>query len=113
MNYELFFNLLNIVFAFGSNNWLSVVISILLFFYNIYNKLKKQNLLSLVINNQKENTSAGQRVGTIFKIKFIIYTIVSIYALCFAILHFFDEMDSYGLNFKIFNRYTKEDEDEY
>ena len=112
MNYELFINLLNVVFAFGSNNWLSVVISILLFFYNIYNKLRKQNLLSLVINKQKDNSAAAQRVGTIFKIKFIIYTIISIYALCFAILHFFDEMDNYGLNFKIFNRYDKE-EDEY
>ena len=113
MNMELFFNILNIVFAFGSNNWLSVVLSILLFFFNIYNKLKKQNLLSLVINNQKENTTAGQRVGTIFKIKFIIYTIISIYALCFAILHFFDDMDNYALNFKIFNRIVKEEYDEY
>ena len=112
MNYELFINLLNVVFAFGSNNWLSVVISILLFFYNIYNKIRKQNLLSLVINNQKENSTSAQRVRTKFKIKFIIYTIISIYALCFAILHFFDEMDNYGLNFKIFNRYDKE-EDEY
>ena len=113
MNYELFINLLNVVFAFGSNNWLSVVISILLFFYNIYNKIRKQNLLSLVINNQKENITAGQKVSTIFKIKFIIYTIISIYALCFAILHFFDEMNNYGLNFKIFNRNEKNEEDEY
>ena len=83
------------------------------FLYNIYNKVRKQNLLSLVINNQKENTTAGQRVGNIFKIKFIIYTIISIYALCFTILHFFDDMDNYSLSFIIFNRIEKSEEDEY
>ena len=104
MNLELFFNLMNILFAFGSNNWLSVTFSIILFCYNIYTKIRKRNLLSFVIDNQKENRSAGDRVGMIFKIKFIIYTVISIYALCFAVLHFFDEMDDYGETFKIFNQ---------
>ena len=90
MNLELFFNLMNILFAFGSNNWLSVVISFVVFCYNIYTKIRKQNLISLIANNNKENRSAGDRVGMIFKIKFIVYTIISMYALCFAILHFFD-----------------------
>ena len=102
MNLELFFNLMNILFAFGANNWLSVAISIIIFCYNIYTKIMKRNLLSYVIDNQKENRSAGERVGNIFKIKFAIYTVVSIYALCFAVLHFFDDMDNYGETFKIF-----------
>ena len=102
MNLELFFNLMNILFAFGANNWLSVAISIIIFCYNIYTKVMKRNLLSYVIDNQKENRSAGERVGNIFKIKFVIYTVVSIYALCFAVLHFFDDMDNYGETFKIF-----------
>ena len=102
MNLELFFNLMNILFAFGANNWLSVAISIIIFCYNIYTKIMKRNLLSYVIDNQKENKSAGERVGNIFKIKFVIYTVVSIYALCFAVLHFFDDMDNYGETFKIF-----------
>ena len=102
MNLELFFNLMNILFAFGANNWLSVAISVIIFCYNIYTKIMKRNLLSYVIDNQKENRSAGERVGNIFKIKFAIYTVVSIYALCFAVLHFFDDMDNYGETFKIF-----------
>ena len=107
MNLELFFNLMNILFAFGSNNWLSVVISFVVFCYNIYTKIRKQNLISLIANNNKENRSAGDRVGMIFKMKFIVYTIISMYALCFAILHFFDEMEDYGEKFKIFR--TNED----
>ena len=108
MNLELFFNLMNILFAFGANNWLSVAISIIIFCYNIYTKIMKRNLLSYVIDNQKENKSAGERVGNIFKIKFVIYTVVSIYALCFAVLHFFDDMDNYVETFKIFKE-NKED----
>ena len=54
MNLELFFNLMNILFAFGSNNWLSVIIAILVFCYNIYTKIRKHNLLSLVIDNNKD-----------------------------------------------------------
>ena len=109
MNFELFLNIFNIVFAFGSNNWLSSGISILLFIWNIYLTIRKRKLLGFIFDNQKENKSAGDRVGNIFKIKFIIYTLVSMFALCIAILHFFDDMD-YTERFKIFN---KEENDYY
>ena len=110
MNIELFFNVLNIVFAFGSNNWLSAAIAIIIFFYNIYLQLRKRFLMSLVFDSQKENKSSGSRVSMIFKIKFIIYTLVSMYALCFAILHFFEDME-YKDKFKIFKR--EESESDY
>ena len=109
MNFELFLNIFNIVFAFGSNNWLSAGISILLFIWNIYLTIRKRKLLGFIFDNQKENKSAGDRVSNIFKIKFIIYTLVSMFALCIAILHFFDDMD-YTERFKIFN---KEENDYY
>ena len=109
MNFELFLNIFNIVFAFGSNNWLSAGISILLFIWNIYLTIRKRKLLGFIFDNQKENKSAGDRVSNIFKIKFIIYTLVSMFALCIAILHFFDDMD-YTVRFKIFN---KEENDYY
>ena len=109
MNIEFLFNLLNVLFAFGANNWLSVVISIVFFCYNLYLKAREQYYLSLVIDAQKENRSSGERFGNIFKIKFIFYTIISIYALCFAILHFFDELDDYGQYFKIFKQDVEED----
>ncbi len=109
MNFELFLNIFNIVIAFGSNNWLSSGISILLFIWNIYLTIRKRKLLGFIFDNQKENKSAGDRVSNIFKIKFIIYTLVSMFALCIAILHFFDDMD-YTERFKIFN---KEENDYY
>ena len=107
MNMELFFNIINIVFAFGSNNWLSAGISIIIFLYNIYLKLKKRTLLSFIFDNQKENKSAGNRVSIIFKIKFIVYTLVSMFALCIAVFHFFEDME-YTERFKIFNREEKD-----
>ena len=76
MNIELFFNVLNIVFAFGSNNWLSAAIAIIIFFYNIYLQLRKRFLMSLVFDSQKENKSSGSRVSMIFKIN-VIWLILS------------------------------------
>ncbi len=104
---ELFFNLFNIVFAFGSNNWLSAGISILIFLYNIYLKLRKRIYLTFIYEDQKENKTAGNRLSNIFKAKFIVYTLISMFALCMAVLHFFDDMD-YADRFKIFNREEKE-----
>ena len=106
---EIFFSVFNIVFAFGSNNWLSSGISIIIFLYNIYLKLKRRALLSFIFDNQKENKSAGNRVSVIFKIKFIVYTLVSMFALCIAVLHFFDDMD-YIERFKIFNREERDND---
>ena len=109
MNWELVLNIINLVFAFGSNNWLSIAISLIIICFNIYLKVRRQNLLSLVIDNQKDNRSAGDRVAMIFKFKFIIYTLISIYALCFAILNFFNESDNFGSYFKIFKEDKIED----
>ena len=111
MNFELFFNIFNILFAFGSNNWISAGISVVIFLYNIYLKLRKRTLLSFIFENQKENKTAGNRISLIFKIKFIVYTLVSMFALCMAVLHFFDDMD-YWEKFKIFNR-EERDHDYY
>ena len=103
MNMELFFNVFNIVFGFGANNWLSAGISILIFLYNVFLLIRKRKILSFLFEDQKENRSAGNRVSTIFKVKFLIYTLVSMFALCMAVLHFFDDMD-YAERFKIFNK---------
>ena len=93
MNMELFFNLLNILFAFGANNWLSAGISIVVFLYNLFLKLRKRKILAFLYENQKENNTAGNRTSSIFKIKFIVYTLISMFALCMAVLHFFDDLE--------------------
>ena len=109
MNLELFFNIFNILFAFGSNNWVSAGISILIFLYNIYLKLRKRKLMSFIFEEQKENRSSGSRVSIIYKVKFIVYTLISMFALCMAVLHFFDDMD-YTERFKIFNREERDND---
>ena len=103
MNMELFFNLLNILFAFGANNWLSAGISIVVFLYNLFLKLRKRKILAFLKEKQKENNTAANRTSNIFKIKFIVYTLISMFALCMAVLHFFDDME-YTERFKIYNK---------
>ena len=108
MNMELFFNICNILFAYGSNNWASVGISIVVFIYNVFLKLRRRRILSFLYEDQKENKTAGNRTSSIFKIKFIVYTLVSMFALCIAVLHFFDDVD-YLERFKIYNKEEKHD----
>ena len=107
MNMELFFNICNILFAYGSNNWVSVGISIVVFIYNVFLKLRRR-ILSFLYEDQKDNKTAGNRTSSIFKIKFIVYTLVSMFALCIAVLHFFDDVD-YLERFKIYNKEEKHD----
>ena len=77
MNLELFFNIFNILFAFGSNNWVSAGISILIFLYNIYLKLRKRKLMSFIFEEQKENRSSGSRVSIIYKVNSFLLFLVS------------------------------------
>ena len=71
-------------------------------------KLRRRRILSFLYEDQKDNKTAGNRTSSIFKIKFIVYTLVSMFALCIAVLHFFDDVD-YLERFKIYNKEEKHD----
>ena len=73
-----------------SNNWLSALIAICLFCYNLFSKIKKKNSFSVIIDEIKSNVSSRNKVGLEYKFKFIIYLLISIYAMCYAILAHFD-----------------------
>ena len=45
----------------------------------------------MIIDNMKENISSSNKVGLEYKIKFVVYVLISIYSLCYAILAHFDE----------------------
>ena len=45
----------------------------------------------MIIDDMKGNISSSNRVGLEYKIKFVIYVLISIYSLCYAILAHFDE----------------------
>ena len=57
----------------------------------------------MIIDDMKNNLSSSNKVGLEYKIKFILYVLVSIYSLCYAILSHFDEDESDFERFKIFS----------
>ena len=91
------------VFGFLSNNWLSLLVAIIFLLYNLYSRVKKKNSFTMIIDDMKNNLDSSNKVGIEYKVKFIIYVIISIYALCYAILsHFDDDDEDSFLGFKIF-----------
>ncbi len=54
--------------------------------------MKKSYTINMVIDDRKENVKVTSKVNLLFKIKFILYVLLSIYGLCFAILTTFDEL---------------------
>ena len=45
----------------------------------------------MIIDEIKSTISSSNRIGLQYKIKFIIYVLISIYSMCYAILAHFDE----------------------
>ena len=56
----------------------------------------------MIIDDMKGNLSSTNKVGLEYKIKFVIYVLVSIYALCYAILSTFDDEENFA-SLKILN----------
>ena len=57
--------------------------------------MKKRNSFNMIIDDMKGNLSSTNKVGLEYKVKFIVYVLISIYSLCYAILAHFDEDDSF------------------
>ena len=55
----------------------------------------------MIIDEIKSAVSSSNKVGLEYKIKFIIYVLISIYSMCYAILAHFDEDVSFE-SLKIF-----------
>ena len=49
----------------------------------------------MIIDDLQSNLKSSNKVGLEYKIKFIIYVLISIYSLCYAILSHFDEDESF------------------
>ena len=47
----------------------------------------------MIIDDMKNNLDSTNKVGLEYKVKFIIYVLISIYSLCYAILSHFDDDD--------------------
>ena len=48
----------------------------------------------MIIDDLRGNVKSSNKVGLEYKVKFIIYVLISIYSLCYAILAHFDEDDT-------------------
>ena len=59
--------------------------------------MKKRNIFNMIIDDMKGNISSSHKVGLEYKIKFIVYVIISIYSLCYAILSHFDEDEFFDI----------------
>ena len=64
--------------------------------------MRKKNCFSMIIDDMRNNLNSSNKVGLEYKVKFIIYVLISIYSLCYAILSHFDEDDEIFTGFKIF-----------
>ena len=49
----------------------------------------------MIIDDLRGNVKSSNKVGLEYKVKFIIYVLISIYSLCYAILAHFDEDESF------------------
>ena len=56
----------------------------------------------MIIDDMRNNLNSSNKVGLEYKVKFIIYVLISIYALCYAILTHFDDDDEMFQSVKIF-----------
>ena len=76
MTLELIFNIIHVIFGFLSNNWLSALIAVLAFGYNLISKLRKRNSFTMIIDDMKHNLDSSNKVGLEYKIKFIVYVLI-------------------------------------
>ena len=90
------------IFAFLSNNWLSLLISIVILAYNVYSKIKSKNSFNIIIDDMKGNLNSSNNIGFKYKVKFVFYILLSIYSLCYAILSNYDDEETYE-SLKIFS----------
>ena len=49
----------------------------------------------MIIDDMQGNLNSSNKIGLEYKVKFIIYVLISIYSLCYAILAHFDEDESF------------------
>jgi len=71
------------------NNKFSLIISFIAFGYNIYSRVNKIHKFNIIIGERKNNIKDANRVSFLYKIKFVLYTIVTMYAVTIFIFNCF------------------------
>ena len=85
------------------NNILFFGSSLIGLIYNIYSRIKNVHVLKLLIDDSKKNVIEANRIGLLYKIKFVLYTLLSMISVGFLVLNCFGEFRILR-NLKIINR---------
>ncbi len=85
------------------NNRLSLILSFLEFSYNIYSRVKKVHNFNLIIGDRMNNVKDANRVSFLYKIKFVLYTIVTMIGVTIFVFNCFGTKKIIK-NFNIINR---------
>ena len=56
--------------------------------YNIYSRMKKVHMFNVLIDDRKKNLSDANRVSFLYKINFILYTLLTMLAVVFLVFNF-------------------------
>ena len=59
--------------------------------YNIYSRIKNLHNFSIIIGDRKNNIGDSNSVSLLYKFKFVLYTIITIYAMVMCVLCFFQK----------------------
>lgn len=85
-----------------TNNIVSLLISVVFLGYNYYSQKKNLRDIYLIIDDRETNVKNSNKISLIYKIKMVIYTLVSIYAMVIGVFSFF-EKEKYLNKLRIIN----------
>ena len=68
-----------------------MLISAIILGYNIYSRIKNLHNFSIIIGDRKNNIGDSNSVSLLYKFKFVLYTIITIYAMVMCVLCFFQK----------------------
>ena len=88
-NYEFYLTIALTIFGF-LDNILYFIISLFILIYNIYSKITKKHFVKIIIDDREKNVNEAQRVSFLYKIKLVVYTIISIISITFLVIQFYD-----------------------
>ena len=71
------------------NNKFSLILSFISFGYNFYSRIKKIHNFSIIIGDRKKNINDASRVSFLYKVKFVLYTIVTMFAVTVFVFNCF------------------------
>ena len=71
------------------NNLLFFLPSLTALGYHIYSKFAKVYNFPMVIDDRKKNVKEANRIGLLYKFKFIFYTLLTMLSVSFLVLNYF------------------------